>query len=750
MLEKIKEFQDSLKINQNFSDIKINIQDFHKNFCYHSFIQHSFSKLIVIVQISFICNLDNLKNNGNKEFYFINNIIIFCIGFLSWKIFSAFFEYLDEVSLIKYIKFMNKKEYFFLGIFYRKIILLSFLFLLLFFFPYIFLFQKTMNNLIKNKSLAIEDFLSSKNYNPYLNSTADGNARIFILKDFEQYNKNYLKNEFFESVNNITLQNKMEIKDNNKNNYPTSSNISITNKSFSSTHHPKKSNITFEIEIKENFENKTYFLTLFEILNFYQYIYFAILLIKIINKPIQNIFFVFRYHRYLNFNLVIKFFSNVIVCKILLSYKYNFLFAIFFADFISELFSFIFLICIINIYNPFPQVWIIPSVGIFSIDWGLFKKTLDWKKIIKFFFVNFWNDFLFLIFIVVKINNFNYKKTYEENKIKTGLEENDIFYLEQTSYKSITEFIKYININFNNFFLFIVLKEFFFNISKYTKRNSFKEFLEKFDLISIIKKQKVSEKNKIKIDNCIRLNDPKYIVNSLDTNIEANQLLLERDEKDISLVEKKNSDDNTKCKIPKRTNINIDSSLNSERPMIITNSSINKNNNDFVIERNIKHHLNETINNQKTNNNILVKMKMKIVDTLVISGFLFILILIFKVFGIFDLFFNSNGDYFEIGYFFILILFIFGTLNYVANELFIINDFLENPNYNQMIILSFCFFSFIPFLIVVFLITNSISLLIVINSVNIYFIYTFYDFLSNIDLRFKKFDLLINKQIYEI
>ena len=141
MIDKLRRFKESLKINQKFSDININITDSYKNFYYDSFFQHIFSKLTIIIQISFICRIGILEKYESHSYYFINNIILFSLAFFPWKIFSAFYEYLNQVSLLKFLKFMNNKDYFSLGIFQKKIIFISVIYLILFYIPFILLVQ---------------------------------------------------------------------------------------------------------------------------------------------------------------------------------------------------------------------------------------------------------------------------------------------------------------------------------------------------------------------------------------------------------------------------------------------------------------------------------------------------------------------------------------------------------------------------------------------------------------------------------
>jgi hypothetical protein len=149
--------------------------------------------------------------------------------------------------------------------------------------------------------------------------------------------------------------------------------------------------------------------------------------------------------------------------------------------------------------------------------------------------------------------------------------------------------------------------------------------------------------------------------------------------------------------------------------------------------------------------NILVVIKNKLFESLILTIIIFFNIIILKSFGLFDIF-NPNDkiDLFHIDYNFIFILYFCGTINYIASELFIINDFLDNPNDFKIIIIGFSIFSFFPYFILLFFVRSTVILFLVSNLVNIYFIFTSFDYLMSIDLRFTKIDSLINKEMFEI
>ena len=660
MIDKLRRFKESLKINQKFSDININITDSYKNFYYDSFFQHIFSKLTIIIQISFICRIGILEKYESHSYYFINNIILFSLAFFPWKIFSAFYEYLNQVSLLKFLKFMNNKDYFSLGIFQKKIIFISVIYLILFYIPFILLVQISFNAILLNKSLYVQEILKKSDYFPGKNFTNEN-----INFSFSEY---LIKN----NLTNITFFNQTE-------------------------------------NILNVYQERFHFETIFKYLENYQYFYFFVLFIKVFSKPIQNIFFTFGYNKFLNIGIVLKFFTNISIFCIFLNKNYNFLLSSLISDFFSEIVSLIFLVIIINKYNPFPQVLFFPDMEFLKLDLNLFFKIFKLNKFIKYFFLNYWNDFLFLIFIFTKICFFNLE-FYENKKNTQKISINKNFTFTNNTIKPFPSTqiemnldINFLNLELTNFFIFIVLKEFFFNLNKYTKRDSFKDFLEKFQMIDILKKQNLNNSTRVEV------------VSKKNNKLnEKNKNILSCEEK-FDLVYKRKTTEfkNFINKIDLMDSFNKETLLNKKK-FYITKNKLNS----FNLEKiNLQNDFDEN-----SNKNILVVIKSKIFETFIISFFIFVVLLIFKFCLLFDFLFFCKFQIFKISFSFIFILFICGSLNYISNELIILNDFLENPN-DKIIINGFILFSFLPFIVLIFFTNNTNILFLVINFVNVYFIY---------------------------
>jgi len=846
MIEKIKQFQESLKKNHKFSDIKLNLKDCYKNFCLDSFTQHVFSKLIILIQLCLIARLFS-ESTETEPSLLVNKVILFAVGFSTWKIFSVFFEYLNEFSLLKFLKLMNKKDYFSLGVIYRKIIFLSFAYLIVFYVPFVYVIKSTLNNQLLLKSLEINDVcvrysrslslgaatnnfnytmrFGNKKINRFIRIRNETQDYYDIVKNQEGFNNidrgiiaNSLlareENESRNMLNNTDnhkdtnnrkrdsgavnlLYNNNESKTYqkqealvivmredaiaidksqkkpNKNDEAGHSDTDFDTDAYNAT---KKLNSNATIIINENINGLLYF----------QYLYFFVFLIRIFNKPIQNIFFVFKFNKYLNIMMATKFKINFSVILFCFKTQFSFLNSIFFADLISEIFVFSYLIVIMTLYNPFPQVWVFPSLGIFNFDKSLLQKILKFKKILKFFFLNFWNEFIFILFIYLKVYMFSEHKKFEISMIslsssiqadkesKGGLDSLDSQFpfieLRENFYKELLN----LKINIGNLLLMVVLKDFFFNLSKYTKRNYYKIFLDNLQMISLIKnKIAVEEKNNSKN------NEMQVLLRN--TNHNQNQLPPLNDFRDFEknnynkpLLDKKSIDVFRKKKASEAADASHCFSAaveDKDKETAASKSttedlSLYQNQNTFQQEKHIAKNQNNKLkmkipidnHNKNNNENILVVIKNKIFISIILSCIVFINILILYLLGIFS-YFNpiaasatatDENKLFDINYGFLFILFLCGSINYLATVLFIINSFLENPNDDKIIIYGFCLFSLLPFLLLIVFISNSAFLFIVINLVNLYFIYTFFDFLSSIDLRFKKIEFLINKEMLEI
>jgi len=725
MIDKIKQFQENLKKNQKFSDIKLHLRDCFKNFCFDSFIQHIFSKIIIIIQIYLVVHYYKTKYEDKNNSILFNNVTIFGISFLTWKIFYFILDYLHDISLLKFLKLMKTKDYFSIGIFYRKIILISLAYLIIFYFPFVYFFQQSFNNLLLRKSIDIDKFLSNFNnntviknnnaskdlinFNSNLNNDPD-NIKLNKIK----YSKSH-ENSNVEDIDIFKRNRDNEIKINEESLLFSQRNLrDFYHENFANNNdilNDKINNIYIENEIKE--------------LNKFQYLYFSVLLIKIFNQLIQNIFFTFGYNKYLNKMYFIKFIQNIFTCFSFLRWNFHYLFCIFISDFISEIISIVFFIIVITIHDPFPQVWISPSLGIFNIDKNLICQILNLKKILKYFILNFWYDLLILLYFIIKLNsitkeniiNLSINQNSNIEEIKKDLEINYISYL--NSKKAVEIFRSSIN----NFILLKILIEFFFYINLYTKRKYYIYIIENIQMISIIKE------NKIQLNNVISLTkneDFFQVTNKTFKNNYKKPLLAESN--------------NIKFKTQKfpgtvsnqEQNLNIDEKIDIK---IYPNSTFVKN-----------------IHQDETNNdNILVVIKKKLYESFLLICIIFLNITILKLLKVFNLLnpFNKQ-EYFKIDFFYLIIMFFCGSVNFFSNQFFIINDFLDNPIDEIRIIYGFCIFSLLPFLIIINFVSNYLFLFVISTLINIYFIYIFWDYLNTIDLRFKKIDQMINKELFDI
>jgi hypothetical protein len=130
------------KVNIDFSrvkyeNVKVNIKNIIENFCIHSFFQHFLENSIPLIQIYYFIDVD-FQNNYNKTNIKNESLFcIFCLSLISLQMIYSFSNFIHEITFQKFSKYFLDKKYYDLGDLFRKVVIITEILNVIFYFPLI-------------------------------------------------------------------------------------------------------------------------------------------------------------------------------------------------------------------------------------------------------------------------------------------------------------------------------------------------------------------------------------------------------------------------------------------------------------------------------------------------------------------------------------------------------------------------------------------------------------------------------------